>query len=286
MPGQTRAAAAGRRRRPATPRERKPSRRGGPRPGADSGATRSAVFAAAAELFSRRGYDGVTVDDIAAAAGVNKAMIYYHFTDKLGLYRAIVCEMLDEAGARVSAIVAEPVAPSRKLERFIAGFIALADKRPYFPPLMLREMSEGALHLDTEILTRMRTVFLAFAPRARGRAARRSVSRDASGAGLHERAGPVLLNAARERAAAQPGRERLPMFVHVPHDELTRHMQHVALRMLSEGLTDHASARHSAECRDASRAQRTRRRTKCAPPVTSKPPKCASRPKSAGGSAS
>ena len=234
MPGQTRTAAAGRRRRPATPRERKPSRRGGPRPGTDSGATRSAVFTAAAESFSRRGYDGVTVDDIAAAAGVNKAMIYYHFTDKLGLYRAVVCEMLDEAGARVSSIVAEPVAPSRKLERFIAGFIALADKRPYFPPLMLREMSEGALHLDTEILTRMRTVFLAFA----------RVLEEGQNAGEFRAIrpvlaymsvlGPVLLNAARERAAAHPGRDRLPMFVRVAHDELTRHMQHVALRMLSK----------------------------------------------------
>ena len=72
-------------------------------------------FAAAADAFSRRGFDGVTVDDIARAAGVNKAMIYYHFADKLTLYRDIVCEMLDAAGARVSAIVAEPASPAEKL---------------------------------------------------------------------------------------------------------------------------------------------------------------------------
>ena len=82
------------------------ARKGGPRAGADPGATRAALFRASADVFSRRGFDGVTVDDIAAAAGVNKAMIYYHFADKLTLYRHIVCEMLDEAGARVSAIVA------------------------------------------------------------------------------------------------------------------------------------------------------------------------------------
>ncbi len=43
---------------------------------------------------------------------------------------------------------------------------------------------------------------------------------------------PLMFNAARERAAAQPGRGDLPMFVEVSHADLTRHMQQVALRML------------------------------------------------------
>ena len=46
--------------------------------------------------------------------------------------------------------------------------------------------------------------------------------------------GPLMLNAARERAAAAPGRDQLPMFVPVSHADLTRHMQHVALRMLQK----------------------------------------------------
>ena len=207
-------------------------RRGGPRPGASPGATRAAVFAAAADAFSRRGFDGVTIDDIARSAGVNKAMIYYHFAGKLALYRDIVCEMLDEAGARVSAIVAEPLSPSDKLRRFIAGFIALADSRPYFPPLMLREIAEGALHLDSEILARMRSVFLAFVRVLSEGQASGEFRQVHPVLAYMSVVGPVLINAARERAAAQPGRDQLPMFVPVPHDELTRHMQEVAIHML------------------------------------------------------
>jgi TetR/AcrR family transcriptional regulator len=210
------------------------TRRGGPRPGSDSSATRDAIFAAAADAFSRRGFDGVTIDDIARTAAVNKAMIYYHFAGKLGLYRNIVCEMLDEAGARVSAVASGPLCPSEKLQRFIAGFIALADSRPYFPPLMMREMAEGALHLDAEILARMRTVFLAFT-RVLAEGQESGVFRPVNPVLAYMSIiGPVLLNAARERAAAQPGRDQLPMFVKVPHDELTRHMQHVALHMLEK----------------------------------------------------
>ena len=45
--------------------------------------TQAAVFAAAARHFSAQGFDGTSVDVIAKEAGVNKAMIYYHFADKL-----------------------------------------------------------------------------------------------------------------------------------------------------------------------------------------------------------
>jgi AcrR family transcriptional regulator len=200
----------------------------------DSAATREAVFMAAADLFSRHGFDGVTVDDIAKAAGVNRAMLYYHFADKLALYRDIVCRLLDEAGDRVAAIVDQPIAPAEKLERFITGFVNLADSHPYLPPLMLREMSEGAVHFDEEVLMRMRRVFLAF-----GR-----ILDDGYESGAFRQVhpvlaylsmiGPVLLNAARERAAQQPGRDRLPMFVPVPHDALAQHMTRAALQMLKK----------------------------------------------------
>jgi AcrR family transcriptional regulator len=192
------------------------------------------VFQAAADAFSRRGFDGVIVDDIARAAAVNKAMLYYHFKDKLGLYREIVVEMLTAAGERVSAIANGPLSPDQKLSEFIAAFVLLADSRPYFPTLMLREMAEGALHLDADTLVHMRKVFLAF-----GRILEEG-QRSGAFRPVHPvlayltLLAPVMLNAARERAAAQPGRAHLPMFARVPHDELIRHMQHVACQMLKK----------------------------------------------------
>jgi AcrR family transcriptional regulator len=200
----------------------------------DSAATREALFEAAADLFSRRGFGAVTVDDIARAAGVNRAMLYYHFADKLALYRAIVCRMLDEVAARVQAIAGETRPPAEKIDLIVTSFVALAGSHPYFPPLMLREIAEGALNFDEEILGRMRAVFLTFI----------SVLNEGEQAGVFRKVnpvlaymstiGPVLLNAARERAAQQPGRAQLPMFVAVPHEELARHMSRVAVQMLKK----------------------------------------------------
>lgn len=50
--------------------------------------TEHKLLAAAQHLFSLRGYDGVTIKELAQLAGVNQALISYHFGDKKGLYRS------------------------------------------------------------------------------------------------------------------------------------------------------------------------------------------------------
>src|SRR5689334_22124583 len=105
--------------------------------------TRESVYAAAAQLFSSRGFDGVAMDDIAREAGVNKAMIYYHFADKLALYRAIVSDCLQLMSETIAAIVASADTPPSKLDRFIVAFVGMTENRPWMPAMMLREIAEG-----------------------------------------------------------------------------------------------------------------------------------------------
>jgi AcrR family transcriptional regulator len=160
-------------------------------------------------------------------------MIYYHFEDKLALYKAVVRDMLRTVGTLVAEIADRPVPADQRIAAFVAGIVALADERPWFPPLMLREISEGAPRLDPETLALMKTVFVAF-----GR-----ILADGHRTGLFRPInpvlaymsiiGPILLNAARERAAERPGRLELPMFAQVPHPELVSHMQQAALRLLA-----------------------------------------------------
>jgi len=51
---------------------------------------RSAILDAALEVFSRRGYNGASIDDIAQAAGISKALIYEHFPSKKDLHVSLL----------------------------------------------------------------------------------------------------------------------------------------------------------------------------------------------------
>lgn len=51
---------------------------------------RRAILAAAKRLFLQHGYDGISMDAIAAEAGVSKLTVYSHFTDKDTLFAAAV----------------------------------------------------------------------------------------------------------------------------------------------------------------------------------------------------
>ena len=53
---------------------------------------RAGVLAAAATLFAERGYAGTRLDDVAAAAGVTKPIVYRHFDSKKALYLALLAK--------------------------------------------------------------------------------------------------------------------------------------------------------------------------------------------------
>lgn len=53
-------------------------------------ARRAAILSAAARVFARSGYAATSVDDVAAAAGITKLIVYRHFDSKEALYRAVL----------------------------------------------------------------------------------------------------------------------------------------------------------------------------------------------------
>ena len=60
--------------------------------------TRAALLRAGASLFATRSVDGVSIDDIVAAADVAKGSFYNHFPDK----EALAAELSDAARASLS----------------------------------------------------------------------------------------------------------------------------------------------------------------------------------------
>jgi TetR/AcrR family transcriptional regulator len=52
--------------------------------------TKERIMSASLKIFSAKGKYGATMDEIASIAGVNKAMVYYHFSSKDNLYREVL----------------------------------------------------------------------------------------------------------------------------------------------------------------------------------------------------
>src|SRR5262249_58697766 len=98
---------------------------------------------AAEALFSERGFEGAGVRPIAAAAGVNPAMIHYYFTSKEGLYLAVI----ENALATVRALISESMSVSATLEerlfRFARAYAAYVFGHPQLSRILAREMLAG-----------------------------------------------------------------------------------------------------------------------------------------------
>jgi AcrR family transcriptional regulator len=121
----------------------------------------AALFHAAAQEFAQRGYDAAGVDRIAAKARVNKAMLYYHYGSKLDLYLDVLRDMFRAVGLRARALADAPGPAEAKLDAWIVTIVEEASARPWFPPIMLREIASGGPHFDPDTLTLMNEVYLA-----------------------------------------------------------------------------------------------------------------------------
>jgi len=82
-------------------------------------AARTHILSTAIELFSRRGIDAVTIDEIAAAADVGKGTIYNYFTAK----EDIVVAFMADLEARLAPAIARFRPGERPVDRALADYI-------------------------------------------------------------------------------------------------------------------------------------------------------------------
>jgi AcrR family transcriptional regulator len=89
-----------------------------------SEATRGKLIGVARELFARKGYAGVSIEEIVQAADVTRGALYHHYDSKRELFGAVHDDVQRELTARIqSAAAAEPDV-ERHLE---AGCMAFLD---------------------------------------------------------------------------------------------------------------------------------------------------------------
>ena len=131
-------------------------RRPGPRRGGSLPAgTRDELLQAGAAVFSEKGFDGATAEEIASRAGATKAMINYHFKSKQGLYEAILLATFTDLSGRLDAVRAAGGPAPQQMKAFISEFARAAIDRPSFPAIMVREVLSGGQNLPPHVAQRV-----------------------------------------------------------------------------------------------------------------------------------
>jgi AcrR family transcriptional regulator len=100
---------------------------------------RQVIEEAASRLFAEHGYAEARLDDIAAAAGVTKQLLYQHFPSKKALHLALLAKHRDEILGRLTDSMSTPGRLAERLPRVLDDWFAYVEENPYASALLFRD---------------------------------------------------------------------------------------------------------------------------------------------------
>jgi len=103
---------------------------------------RDLILEAAGRLFGEHVYDGTRLDDVAAAAGVTKPVLYRHFDEKTALYLALLERHRDDLGSFADAISATGTLEQR-LRAVLEVWLSYVEAHAYAWRMLFRDTGGG-----------------------------------------------------------------------------------------------------------------------------------------------
>jgi len=86
--------------------------------------TRAVLVKTARRLFAKRGYGGVSAEEVVASARLTRGALYHHFKNgKAGLFRAVVVEAMQEVRERIAKAARGARDPLKALELGVSAFL-------------------------------------------------------------------------------------------------------------------------------------------------------------------
>jgi AcrR family transcriptional regulator len=107
--------------------------------------TKARILDAADAIFVRRGIDGARMQDIADHAGINKALLHYHFRTKADLARAVWLRIASSFVPGIMSMLASDLSLSDKIDQFVEAYHTRLTQHPY---LLAYVISESARRPD------------------------------------------------------------------------------------------------------------------------------------------
>ena len=101
-----------------------------------------AIIKAAEEEFARHGFKGTSMNTIAQNAGLPKANLHYYFTNKLGLYVAVLSNIIELWDSTFNTLSVDDD-PAEALERYIRAKMEFSRRQPKASRIFAMEVISG-----------------------------------------------------------------------------------------------------------------------------------------------
>ena len=104
------------------------------------GDTEQRILQAARSVFVRRGTSGARMQEIAAEAGVNQALLHYYFRSKERLSVAVFQQLASRLFPALITTLASDASIDEKIERVVALYLENLSKNPFLPGYLISEL--------------------------------------------------------------------------------------------------------------------------------------------------
>lgn len=105
--------------------------------------TRAAILAAAEHQFALHGFVATRLEDVAAAVGLKRAALFYHFRDKQSLYDAMIADAFGALGTRLLKAFSAELTLAQQVEQAVEAWVDTIMARPTLARLILRHSAEA-----------------------------------------------------------------------------------------------------------------------------------------------